>query len=404
MDELKTPANEAVKRFVELIKIKTVSSKDGNADKEEFKKFLPLLKELYPKAFEVLDARLINEFGILLHWKGKTPVRPLVLMAHHDVVSDEGQSWTHPAFEGEIHDGCVWGRGTIDTKCIIAAILESINNLVSDGFVPERDIYFASSDCEEVAGDTMPKIVEYFRENGIQPGFVLDEGGAIMSNLPMGIKTPFAMVALSEKGWANITLAAKASSAAHGAKASSSADKISAPVKLMRALNKLESNPSKATITPALEGMLQSFAPHVSGPLNKVFENVAYLKPIIKKAMESNDDTAAMIRSAIILNGYKAEGENGALATEATAKIKVRIAPQDTLEEIIKHIKKVIGNDIDLKVDNRSDPPKISDYKTESFSFISDTIKKVFPDVGVSPFILNAGTDSRHFAKICDEI
>ncbi|MBQ6600358.1 MAG: M20/M25/M40 family metallo-hydrolase [Clostridia bacterium] len=396
--------NEAVSRFQQLIKVKTVSAKDGNFDREEFARFLPLLKELYADAFSVVEAELINEFGILLRWKGKTASNPMVLMAHHDVVSDEGQEWEHPAFEAEIHNDCVWGRGTIDTKCIIAAILEGINNLVKEGFVPERDIYFASSNCEEVAGDTMPKIVEAFEERGIQPGFVLDEGGAIMSSLPMGIKTPFAMIALSEKGWATLRLTAKAKNAAHGAKATSAGDKVSAPVKLVRALSKLDSSPSKATITPALEGMLQSFAPYVSGPLNKVFENVAYLKPIIKKAMESNADTAAMIRSAIIINGYEATPVNGATPETATATVKVRIAPQDTLDEILDHIKKVAGKDITVEVTDKSEPPKISDYKTEAFDYIKETVKKVFPDVGVSPFILNAGTDSRHFAKICDRI
>ena len=396
--------NEAVSRFQELIKVKTVSAKDGNFDKEEFAKFLPLLKELYADAFSVLEAELVNEFGILLRWKGKTSSNPMVLMAHHDVVSDEGQDWKYPAFAAEIHDDCVWGRGTIDTKGIIAAVLEGINNLVKEGFVPERDIYFASSNAEEVAGDTMPEIVKVLEERGVQPGFVLDEGGAIMSSLPMGIKTPFAMIALSEKGWATLKLTAKAKNAAHGAKATSAGDKVSAPVKLIRALNKLEDSPSKATITPALEGMLQSFAPYVSGPLNKVFENVAYLKPVIKKAMESNADTAAMIRSAIIINGYEATPVKGATPETATATIKVRIAPQDTLDEIIAHIKKVIGKDIVVEVTDKSEPPKISDYKTEAFDYIKETVKKVFPDVGVSPFILNAGTDSRHFAKICDKV
>lgn len=396
--------NEAVYRFQQLIKVRTVSAKDGDFDRQEFARFLPLLKELYPDAFSAVEAELINEFGILLRWKGKTAVSPMVLMAHHDVVSDEGQEWEHPAFGAEIHDGCVWGRGTIDTKCIIAAILEGINTLVKEGFVPERDIYFASSNCEEVAGNTMPAIVDAFVERGIQPGFVLDEGGAIMSSLPMGIKTPFAMIALSEKGWATLKLTAKAKNAAHGAKATSAGDKVSAPVKLIRALNKLDSSPSRATITPALEGMLQSFAPYVSGPLNKVFENVAYLKPVIKKAMESNADTAAMIRSAIIINGYEAIPVNGATPETATATVKVRIAPQDTLEEILAHIKKVVGKDIIIEVTDKSEPPAISDYKTEAFDYIKETVKAVFPDVGVSPFILNAGTDSRHFARICDKI
>ena len=76
--------NEAVSRFQELIKIKTVSAKDGNFDKEEFARFLPRMKELYPDAFSVLEAELINEFGILLRWKGKTAVITMTLFPMRD--------------------------------------------------------------------------------------------------------------------------------------------------------------------------------------------------------------------------------------------------------------------------------------------------------------------------------
>ena len=81
--------NEAVYRFQQLIKVRTVSAKDGDFDRQEFARFLPLLKELYPDAFSAVESELINEFGILLRWKGKTAVSPMVLMAHYDVVSDE---------------------------------------------------------------------------------------------------------------------------------------------------------------------------------------------------------------------------------------------------------------------------------------------------------------------------
>ena len=259
--------DRAIERFQMMVRKKTVSAKDGNFDKEEFASFLPMLKENYPDAFKNAEAQLINEYGILVRFKGKnSELNPVVLMAHYDVVSDEGQDWKYPAFEAEIHDECIWGRGTIDTKILIASAFEAMDNLAKDGFIPERDIYFASSNCEEVAGDTMPKIVEWFSENNITPEFVLDEGGAIMTSLPMGIKTPFAMVALSEKGWATIELTASSKTQAHSAKAGG--DKVSAPVKLVKALERLEKSKTPATITPALEGMLKGFAPYIDGPVS----------------------------------------------------------------------------------------------------------------------------------------
>ena len=394
---------KAIERFQMMLRKKTVSAKDDNFDKEEFASFLPMLKEIYPDVFMKVQAQLINEYGILVCLKGKNPnLDPVVLMAHHDVVSDEGQDWKYPAFEAEIHDECIWARGAIDTKCLIAGVFEALDRLVKDGFTPERDIYFASSNCEEVAGDTMPKIVEWFKNNNIKPWFVLDEGGAIMTSLPMGIKTPFAMVALSEKGWATVELTATAKTAAHSAKAAGS--KVSAPVKLVRALDKLDKSPTTATITPALEGMLRSFAPYIDGPVSKVLSNINIFKPVVKKVMQTNADTAAMIRSAVNLTKLEAGKENGGIPDTAKATLSIKIAPQDKLSDIILHIKKVVGNEIKVEVIKSSEPPVISDYKTESFDYIKATIKKVFPEVGVAPFILNAGTDSRHFAKICKEV
>lgn len=396
--------DEAISRFQKMIRIKTISDKGEENFRDEFRSFYALLKESYPAVYSVAEDLRADKGGILLKIRGRNEkLDPVILMAHHDVVSDEGQQWKHPAFEAEIHDDCIWGRGTIDTKCLIGGIFEALEALINEGFIPERDIYFASSDCEEVAGKTMPEIVEWFKENKIKPHFILDEGGAIMSNLPMGIKTPFAMVAMSEKGWAKLKLTAKSKTAAHGAKASAS-EKLSAPVKLIRALNALEKNPVPANMTPVVEQMLRSFAPYIDGPVSQVLKNIKIFKPVVKKVLESNADTAAMIASAINVTKLEAGNEKGSVPDTASAVLSLKIAPHDTVDSVIAHIKKVVGDNIEIEEIKRSDPPRISDFETESFELIKRTVKKVFPDVGVSPFILNAGTDSRHFSSVCNQI
>ena len=231
--QLTATQQKSVERFQAIIRKKTISDRNGNIDREVFDSFLPMLKEIYPDVFAVVESQLINEYGILIRWKGKnSALAPVVLMAHYDVVSDKDQDWTHPAFEAEIHDDVIWGRGTIDNKCIFTGILEGMEKLILEGFTPERDIYFAAGNNEEVAGDTMPKIAEWFKDNNIKPWFVLDEGGAIMTQLPMNIKNPFAMVAVSEKGWATVKITLKGETIAHAAK---STGKIPVPVKMLSA-------------------------------------------------------------------------------------------------------------------------------------------------------------------------
>ncbi len=396
----------AVERFQAMLRKRTVSDRNGNFDREVFASYLPMLKELYPTVFEVVESQLINEFGIVLKWKGKnSELNPVVMMSHYDVVSDEGQDWLHPAFEAEIHDGVIWARGSIDTKGLLAATLEAMEKLIAEGYQPPRDIYYCSSNCEEVAGDTMSIIVEWFKENKIEPWFILDEGGAIMEDLPMGIKTPFAMIGVSEKGWATVKLSTNVENAGPAAKASKNTSKLSAPQKIVKAVEAIEKSPTVSTITGQLEGMLKSFAPYVNEPLKTVFNHVGAIKPVLKKVLETNADTAAMIRTMITLVGIDATSENGrAIAKEATATFRLRIAPQDSLDYIVDHIKGLVGDDIAVTVEDISLPPHISDHNTESFKHISASVKKVFPDVGVAPFVLNAFTDSRFFARICPEV
>lgn len=381
---------KSIENFQRIIRAKTISEKDGNVDRSVFDAFFPMLKEMYPAAFGAVESQLINEYGILLCWKGKkSGLQPVVLMGHYDVVSDEGQEWEHPAFEAEIHDGYVWGRGSIDNKCVFTGILEAMDRLAKEGFKPERDIYFLASNCEEVAGKTADMAAQWFKENGIRPWFVLDEGGAIMKDIPMGITTPFAMVGVCEKGWATVKI---------------KTSKPKASEKLVDALAKLEKSPMPAQITPTLEAMLGCFGEYVDAPLNVVLKNLSLFKPIVKKFLQSNDQTSGMVRSGYTITSIDAVGENGKIPETATATIKLRIAPHDSFEAMLSNIKSVLGDTVEYEYDNVMNPPAVSDHNTQSFSYIKSVINKVFPNVGVSPFILDAYTDSRSFKHICKEI
>ncbi len=381
---------KSLENYQAIIRMKTISDKQGNFDREVFDAFLPALKEMYPAVFGKVEAQLMNEYGIVLHWKGKnSALQPVVLMGHYDVVSDENQQWEHPAFEAEIHDGYVWGRGSIDNKCVFTGILEAMERLAKTDFVPERDIWFVASNCEEVAGETANIIAKWFEDNNIKPWFVLDEGGAIMKELPMGIKTPFAMVGVSEKGWGTVKI---------------TTTKPKACEKLVAALGKLEKSPMPAQMTPALEGMLGCFADYVGAPLSFVFKNLAVLRPVVKKAMESTSETAAMIRSTYTITAIDAVHPEGKIAEKATATLKLRIAPHDSFETMFAHIKSVLGDSVEYECDNILNPPPVSDHNTQSFDYIRSVVNKVFPGVGVSPFILDAFTDSRSFKNICKEI
>ena len=194
----------AVGSLAALIRCKTVSYNDpALEDDAEFRKLVDLLPTLYPKVFEACDFQEIPSRGLLFRWPGKTAGDPAVLMAHYDVVPADEAKWEKPPFAAIIENGVLWGRGTLDTKVTINAILSAANHLIGAGWQPEKDIYFAFSGGEEVNGKGAENIVDYFIANGIQPAIVVDEGGAVVENVFPGVKEPCGLIGIAEKGMMN---------------------------------------------------------------------------------------------------------------------------------------------------------------------------------------------------------
>jgi len=163
---------------------------------------------------EKLTYEVINQHALLYTWPGADPSLPAVCFAaHQDVVpADESKDsgWLHPPFAGELADGFVWGRGTLDCKGTLIGILEAVNNLLKSGFQPQRTVYLAFGDDEEVSGLQGAKhIAEALQSRGVHLSFMLDEGGAVTRGTLYGIEKPVGQVGISEKGYLSLKLKAK---------------------------------------------------------------------------------------------------------------------------------------------------------------------------------------------------
>ena len=376
----------AVGRFREILKIKTISGKEEY--KGEFERFLPKLKELYPDAFAALDCERVGEYGILARWPGRNKgERPVVLMAHQDVVACEEEKWSHPPFAAEVSEGAVWARGSVDTKCIIAALLEAAESLVVGGFSPKRDIYFAFGADEEIFGGTMPQIVSLLEARNIKPLFVLDEGGALLKELPMGIRESFAMVAVAEKAYGTLRIGM------------GNKNGKTAPERISEAVNIIKRHQMKTRLAPPVREMLRRLGPYAKPALRPVLKNISIFAPAVKKVMDANADTRPMIQSSIIFDKVRAlPDENRA---EATFRLKLN--PWDSFEDVRRHIGTLLEDDAEISVDIKSEGAPIGSWDTEEFRYIEACVKKVF-GAHTSPFVLDGGTDARHFAPICDRI
>lgn len=400
-DSAPAPDDEAVERFRQVLMKRTVWRRDGKIEREEFDSFLPLLQKLYPDVFAQTQLDTVAQYGIILRWKGAdVSLPPAVLMAHHDVVDANDDEWTYPPFEAQIHDGAVWARGAVDTKCILTGVLEAMSRLMAEGFVPQRDVYLISSNNEEIGGGTTPAQVEWFRERNIRPYFVLDEGGAVVSDLPMGVEAEFAMIGVSEKGSLDVILTAKGE-AGH----SSAPDENDPPYRLLSAMQSIRSHPFRSRLSPAIREMFRRTARYQSFWARLLFANSDIFSPAIRYFMSLHGETDAMIRTTEALTQLSGSDTINVIPSEAKAGYSVRVAPWDNTDTVERRIRELAAqDDVDVTVTYRHEPSPCSDYESETYALIAGALRKAYPNADNAPYIMTGGTDSKHFTSIGSDV
>lgn len=393
---------KVVDDMVAMIKCKTVSNRDESlVDRAEFDKFQKLLVERFPIVHEKAELNHVGKTGLLYFIKGKSDKKPSVCMAHYDVVPVEEEYWTKPAFEGLIEDGCIWGRGTLDTKGTLCGIFEALEQLLADGYVPENDLYLSFSGEEEIDGNTCPDIVDYLDKKGVKPAIVVDEGGAVVNNVFPGVKDECAVVGIAEKGSVNMqfTMDSKGGHAS------------TPPVhtilgSLSKAVCDIEAKPFKRHLTAPVAGMFNTLGRYSTFAYKLIFANLwcfeGLLDMICKK---SGGELNAMMRTTVAVTRMEGSKAYNVLPPKASFGINMRLMPGDTIDSATKYLKETINNDdIDIKLINGMNPSISSDTSCEEWNKLSQVIVSTWPGVIVSPYLMMACSDSRHYCKISDRV
>ncbi len=390
----------AVKNLSKLVKIPTVSVLDvENGDYSQHEKFIETLLETYPTIARVAEFTRVEKYGLVFKIKGASSEEPSVLMSHYDVVPVEGQDWSFHPFSGEVKDGYIHGRGTLDTKGTLVCTCESVEAMLKTGFTPKNDLYLCFGGDEEIGGAICEKVVEYLKENGVKPALVFDEGGAIVQNVFPGVSSECAVVGISEKGMCDVKLSVKAS----GGHAST--PNASNPVTVLAsAIVKLEKNQMKAEIIPAMSGMLDCLGRHSSFVFKIIFANMWLFKPLVTKIfVSSGGETSALCRTTFAFTTIEGSKANNVLPTSAEMNINVRVLNNSSVAEMVQHIKNTIADErIQVQVMMSNEPSPVASVKSEGYQKVKKAMNAVFPDVVVSPYVMLAASDSRHYRDICD--
>ena len=388
----------AVQHFSEALRIPTISHDDrSHFDAQAFLDFHAFLQQSYPLIHQQTTRTVVNNYSLVYHLKGVEPdLEPVLFMSHMDVVPVEDitlDDWTYPAFSGTVADGVIWGRGAIDVKIGVVALMEALELLLSENTRPERDIYFAFGHDEEVGGtDGAAMVARHFEERGVRFDYVLDEGGAVTSGLNNAVDRPVAVIGVAEKGHANITLTVDAP----GGHSSAPPRQTSLGV-LSRAIVKLEDNPFPATLTHINQNF-EYIGDYTSFMTRFIMGNQWLFAPLVKKMLLAQDATAAALRTTTAATMASASPKANILPKRAKALVNFRILPGETIETVKQRVVELIDDErVAVEIEYGNNPSPASPVDTRGFKLIASTIRGMDDDILVTPYLLQAGTDARHF-------
>lgn len=388
--------------LAEMIKCKTVSDRNKENECEaEFLKFEKLLAELFPNVHAKCEFQKVSDRALLYKWCGKNHDNPTVLMSHYDVVSVEEEKWDKPAFDGIIENGVLWGRGALDTKCTLNGVMQAAESLIAEGFVPKNDIYFAFGGDEEINGGGASSIVELFKQQGIVPGIVVDEGGAVVNDVFPGVKDYCALVGIAEKGMLNVEYSVE------GGGGHSSAPAPITPVgRLSRACVKLEDKPFKFRLTPPARKLFDALARQSTFLYRMIFANLWCFSPVLNLiAAKSGGQMNAIVRTTVAFTQMEGSKGINVIPPKARMTSNLRLVHGDTVESAVARIKKVINDDkISVRVINGTNPSAVSETDCAPYRKLEETIRENWQGVLVSPYLMIAGSDSRHWGEISDKV
>lgn len=409
----KVTENVNVERYIatmqKAVQCATVSHLDeAETDWAEFEKLHKVFEETYPLVHKTLKKEVLGKAGLFYTWEGTDQsLDPIALIGHQDVVPVPEETvgdWTHPPFSGDIADGYLWGRGTVDMKTHVVAVLEAIETLLEEGYTPKRTVMVLFGYNEEVVGSKVPAaklMAETLRDRGVHLESVIDEGGGIPRlRIPGVIEKDLAVVGIAEKGYADYRLTVE-TKGGH----SSTPPKHTGVGILAKAITNIEKNAYKAHMTPEFRNVLNLVLDSLAFPTSLLGKALKPVAPVLTPILAAIPESASLMKTTTSVTMASGSPQSNVLPKVSTATINSRILPGMTMDEVEKHLNKVIG-DKRVKVERTggNDPSPVSPTNTETFRVIDELSQELWEKPVTAPYVIMGATDAKYYHLVCDNV
>jgi carboxypeptidase PM20D1 len=377
--------------------------------------------EKYPHFHKTAERHVLSSYSVVYRWAGsqegnlsgsaarlesQAGNKPALIMGHYDVVPAETEKWTTEPFGAELKEGYIYGRGTLDMKSILIAVMEGAESLIAKGFRPKEDIWFAFGGDEERAGTLGAlKTAAWFAEKNISFSFVLDEGTPIGVDQIPGIKGAIALFGIEEKGFLSLNLTVQ-QNPGHA----SQPPKTQAAAILARALIRLSKNPFPFHLTPTVESFFTHLAPLAPKGQGWAMKHARLLGKLFFKIAAKNPSIAAMLRTTVAMTQLEGSAADNVLPSTVKAVLNLRLLPPCTVKTAIDVIRRTIADDrvnvgiYNLATEAVEANPEHARFGGPGWREMAAALEEAEPGIPILPFIMTATTDSRHFKPISEGI
>ncbi len=390
----------------EAIQFATVSHQDpAQRDQQAFENFILWVATTYPELQSTLSLQRLND-TLLYKWQGSdAQLKPILVTGHYDVVPvipGTEDKWLQSPFAGVIADGVIWGRGALDDKSGVVGILEATNYLVKQGYEPKRTIYLSLGHDEELGGPNGAALVaKTLKDENVQLAWSLDEGSFLFDKMFPGIDPLMASINVAEKGSVTLQIVAK-SAGGH----SSMPPRQTAVGILAAAITRLENNPVPGGLEGLSLQMFDTMSRYMPFIPRVYFANRWLFSGVLDDQLSEQGMTNAMLRTTTAPTMLSASVKVNVLPIEAIAVVNFRLHPRDSVESVIEHVKRVVESEnVEVRVPEGSGraASEVSDWNSPGFSQIADSLRQIYDGVVITPGLMIAGSDSRHYGKVADD-
>lgn len=324
--------------------------------------------------------------------QGQAP--PLLMYGHVDVVTTQGQVWTHPPFEGKIADGCLWGRGTLDMKGAVAMMMAALMRAKAENLRPPGDVVLAVVSDEEAGGEYGARyLVENHADLFEGVRYAIGEAGGFTFHMS-GAKLYPIMVAEKQICWMKATVRGRGG---HG----------SMPVhgetmaKLAQLLQRLDRHRLPVHVTPVARQMVEGIAgllPPLQALLLRQVLNPALTNRVLDLMGATGELFDPLFHNTVSPTILHGSDKVNVIPCEITVELDGRLLPGYTPQDMLSELRELLGEEIELTVAKHEPGPPEADMGL--FDTLSGILREADPGGTPGPLLLSGVTDARHFSRL----